>query len=362
MEKLFDRLFSDKVDIITRTISGFIVFFISDIIMGGLLKLTFFINGDIAVLNKVLGREVPFGVCYITGILYKTLRKFGFSEHELIIIVYVLLWGWGNIVYHLRQVLILDKIKSNYLENFLFSESKKSDMLSLFEEVKAFLIRILRADKVYREVLSELESAKEGKNDYFLYILLSKDSNNIFVSKAKDADEIAFIGTNAILILIVCFVIYSFLYLDVLYYPDLLKKYGLFNIIAFLLWSLFSISISLYFIGSIIEKVTRLKLLLSFLTIVPFLDFFLFKSFKKNLFSGLTVLPVVFTISVIVIQAKTLEAVTLRLISRNIRLYINYIIDAKSRENLNKISKEEEKHEISLFKRFWNRLFVRRYV
>jgi len=180
-----ERIVELTAETVLRTFSGVIILLILD----GLLGL---IAGSPFMVTKELYRVV-------------VELKEGFGSTETLITIYALLWGWGRVVYILRQ-LILDRVKGDYL--IYLDEEKKEETMKFYKELRKKVL-----EKLKREFGVELP-----QSDYLIYNFLGKIlSSETSKRRTKDADEIAFLAININLIVLLVALIYTTCLLKVLY-------------------------------------------------------------------------------------------------------------------------------------------------
>jgi len=185
LNSALERIVELTAETVLRTFSGVIILLILD----GLLGL---IAGSPFMVTKELYRVV-------------VELKEGFGSTETLITIYALLWGWGRVVYILRQ-LILDRVKGDYL--IYLDEEKKEETMKFYKELRKKVL-----EKLKREFGVELL-----QSDYLIYNFLGKIlSSGTSKRRTKDADEIAFLAVNINLITALLAFIYTVWLLKVLH-------------------------------------------------------------------------------------------------------------------------------------------------
>ena len=206
-QQIVEYLINTTADIALKAFSGIIIFLILDGLLGFCLS--------------YLGKpDLIYPFFFTKKIYHKVInisRNFGIDYTFLT--AYFLFWAWGKIMYILRQPLFLDFLKDEYT-----TEMTETKEIENFKELRSQTIYELK-----RELL-QLEKKKLGtnsrftnwkkilkNNDYLLYQVLGKIEayNKPSTSKrSSEADEIAFIGTNIILTSLILFFSYLFLLLQ----------------------------------------------------------------------------------------------------------------------------------------------------
>ncbi len=246
-------------------------------------------------------------------ILTKSFEWISFIYHNTnlyftILTLSLFLYALGKAIYILRQPIILDKIKNDYT---LFASNEKE--VKLFKELRNSVIRRLKTDKKFN-VLHEIGWEIIENNDYLLYLILGKYYPSPDIQKRnQEANEIAFIGTSIIVLTV----------LSILFY--ILKTK---HVIPLLVFILFVYSTLYLFIDALVSLLkirlfNNVLLLLLFigLTLMVFLSFF--PKYELELLNSFILITL--GILVLVVRA-TIVGVAKRYISRNKRLYLNYLI------------------------------------
>ena len=376
-EFVIDRLFADKVDIITKTIVGALIFLLFDAFMGGLITLLLSVGGKgslLFILSPELseqGRSLcmcpfcplcfelsgqkesvyQFGFLYLTSWIFYFFKQFHLNKYETAVLVYVFLWAWGKLVYHLRQPVILDKLKTDYVKNLIF---EKED-IKLFKKIREVLWEEIENDKKFKKFFDSLKNSGNSNstndnngnsgdsiniediknNDYLFYLLLGRDENlfnQSMSNRTKDADELAFLGTNAFIIGIICTLFYALILSKIF-----LSTSKIATIIMILLLMFFSAGFRYFSFGkkfSFLEKGWCTWILWIF-TIVLILIGVVVLSYSSQDSKLIAISVAIFfgTLTPIIVMSiyyLTLQSVARRFISRNQRLYINYLIPQKS--------------------------------
>ena len=238
------------------------------------------------------------------------------------LILSLFLYALGKVIYILRQPLILDKIKGNYailIRNYALFNKDENDT-KLFENLRKSVVRKLKADKKFSNVIREIGEEYIENNDYFLYLLLGKDYYPSDIQKRnQEANEISFLGSSVIVLT----------FLTSLFY--LLKLPAIYPLIYCLLLSVLypSFYLTLNFITRkifpykyLLEKVL-INLIISGVVILLVLSLPIFSDTEFFInFTIVTILSIILFVRVITIQIAAN-----RYISRNMRLYLNYLTD-----------------------------------
>jgi len=298
MKENFKFILDKTGDITLKASSGLIIFLLVDGIVSILLG--FFVEN-----------VKPFE---FTLQLYEIAKNLGkdFGNGYTVLTIYILLWGWGQLVYILRQPLFLDNFKSNYL-----GKSFNNEVGNIFEFIREKVIGklILKASDL-KNILD-----KEKTNDYLLYQILGKYKALYPNNKGtREANDIAFIATNIIFILII---VYLYYILEILWSQN--KNISILEIGMIILYYLLAI-----FLIKITPSHTK-KYLLYILMFIGIIVVVLVQNLK------IYMLNLVFVLSVIIIYFLFLERVRDRLIYRNMKIYINFLLyDSNLEEELKK--------------------------
>ena len=277
-------IFEKTGDIVLKASTGLIIFLLVD--------------GITSTFLSLLGKNIkPFEFTFQVYEIVKTLGDtFGYGY--TILTIYILLWGWGQIVYILRQPLFLDNFKSDYLKWSLDKEIKKT-----YEIIREKVIEklSLKANNL-RNIIQQ-----EKTNDYLLYQILGKYKALYPNTRGThEANDIAFIATDIILISIVVYLYYVF---EILLQRGHIETWKIIAVII-----LFPISI--IFVALQPSK-TKKYLLYLLISIVVFVGVFI---------PDLNIPSAAYTLSIIVIYFLFLDRVQNRLISRNLKIYINFLL------------------------------------
>lgn len=184
-----DRLVNATADIALKAFSGAVIFLLADGLLGILL-------GALFPQTHIF----PFYfTCYFCAVFLYFSEKIG-TLYSLILL-YFLFWALGKLIFIMRQPLFLDRIKSDYTS--LFSES--NELLKNFRSIRRRVV--LRLERELPKDL--LESISLSANDYMLYQILGRFYGTSPVKKRSgEADDIAFVGTNLIFVLLLLFFLY----------------------------------------------------------------------------------------------------------------------------------------------------------
>ena len=226
-----------------------------------------------------------------------------------ILILSLFLYALGKAIYILRQPLILDKIKNDYT---LFASDEKE--VKFFKKLRDSVIRHLKRDKKFN-VLHEIGWEIIENNDYLLYLILGKYYPSPDIQKRnQEANEIAFIGTSITVLTVSSILIY------------ILKTKHVIPLFVFILFVYSALYLFIDALVSLlkIRLLNNVLLLLLFigLTLMVFLSFF--PKYELELINSFILITL--GILVLVVRA-TIVGVAKRYISRNKRLYLNYLIN-----------------------------------
>ncbi len=306
--KILTSIFDEIKDLALKMFVGVIIFVPIDGALG--LIFHYFFKQD---------RITPFFLStksfeWISFIYQKT------NIYFTILILSLFLYALGKAIYILRQPLILDKIKNNYV---LFISNKEE--IKLFEELRTSVIRKLKTEKKF-SALWEIGWEHIKNNDYFLYLILGKDYYSSDIQKRnQEANEISFLGSSIITLTFLTFFFYLLKLPAIYLLIYCLLLFGIYPILHitlnFTLEKLFSPKYST--VKSLINLIISGILIL----IVLSLPIFSNTEFLINL-TIMIILCIILSVQVITVQIAAN-----RYISRNKRLYLNYLTDKSNNKN-----------------------------
>ncbi len=170
-------IFSGKLEVVSKSLSGLVFFLIFDFTLGKILSM-FFKNIDTLLLTKS-----------ILSFYRDNLKDLGININFFLFIIYLLLWSWGKFILFLSKFWILDSIKGNY-DDFINS---KNEIPIKLKDLREKVLEQLKK-KYDKDFLNKIVNT-----DYMLYLLLGKD-RKIFTkavgSRSKLAEETAFYLVN----------------------------------------------------------------------------------------------------------------------------------------------------------------------
>ncbi|SNZ07028.1 hypothetical protein SAMN06265182_0884 [Persephonella hydrogeniphila] len=256
----------------------------------------------------------------LTGALISVISSLisSFGSFFTFLSIYLLVWGWGLVIFTIRQPLLLDLLKKDYSD---YAFDKKA-----YKKLRDLVIEKIK-DKYKKRLEDFLEYIKD--NDYFLYLILPKRFPE---RKTFEADYIAFIGINFIIIL---FFVYLF-YLYRTFIPDFIciTPVSMIKSVSYPLIILFSFEILITLLD-ILNKTFSQEFIyfLRGFSIATAFSLFISHFFCENTFYAvlfysliaLTISNILWNISLILV-AK-------RFVSRNIRLYINFLMEDHNDKN-----------------------------
>jgi hypothetical protein len=353
--RLLERLFERTGDLILKTFTGVIIFVPLDGILG--LIFSKFANPDnSANAEKIVPFFLTQKIFSLFNDLYATTKSYYFS----ILVFYLLLFAWGKLIYILRQVFILDKVKFDYTEWIPNSSLDERDV-KLYVNLRKKVWKKLKNENFSSEIKKFLEENGDQKNnDYLLYLLLGRVYYSSEIRKrALDSDEIAFIGSNFLSIASIIVISYIFLSIEVA------SNNFIYNLSSLL----FLLGLYLVFFNIIgtsfllLKKFMGKKIHITFRHMINDVLFGLFVvspvvTWFSSRNESLVILNIIFFVTLtflITIKIGFIQAVAKRYMARNKRIYINYLMDkegiACKIDLLNKKDKEKIIQEIEKLKK-----------
>ena len=332
--KALTAIFDEIKDLALKMFVGVITFVPIDGALGLIFK----------YLASILNMESNISPFFL---LKKSYKVIGWIYHNTniyltFLILSIFLYALGKVIYILRQPLILDKIKDNYA---LFS--KDEDDAKLFDNLRKSVIRKLKTDKKFSNVISEIGEKYIENNDYFLYLLLGKDYYSSDIQKRnQEANEISFLGSSVI---VLTFLTSLFYFITIVFHfkiPKLSNNYYINIIISGLIIAI------LYLLSLVLDPITKISeiskfsslkkystekviinLILTGLIILIFLILMeKFKFFSSKISLSLldigqfaTLVIVIMFYIILFVRVISIQTATNRYISRNMRLYLNYL-------------------------------------
>ncbi|RUM58412.1 MAG: hypothetical protein DSY60_01740 [Persephonella sp.] len=226
-------IFSGKLEVVSKSLSGLVFFLIFDFTLGKILSM-FFKNIDTLLLTKS-----------ILSFYRDNLKGLGININFFLFIMYLLLWSWGKFILFLSKFWILDSIKGNYDDAINSEKEIPIKLKDLREKVLEQLKK--NYDKDFLEIVN---------TDYMLYLFLGRN-RNIFTksigSRNKLAEETAFYLVNLSFIFFLIVLAYI-LFID----NSPLLKYGItstqFKIGLTILWFLLSFITFKFLLRKLIVK------------------------------------------------------------------------------------------------------------
>ena len=316
-------IFEKTGDTVLKASTGLIIFLLVD--------------GIISTFLSLLDKSIkPFE---FTLQIYEIVKTLGdtFGYGYTILTVYILLWGWGQIVYILRQPLFLDNLKSDYL----FWETDK-DISKVYKSIREKVVNKLTTQvNDLRDIIQQ-----EKTNDYLLYQILGKyKALYTNIKGTREANDVAFIATNLIFIATTIYLYYALLILSQI--EDLFEiKEKILKILIVILVFFFPIFF-LMFIVMVPLSLKRKKFLfyvligLSILIEIGFAAINMPEKCKYMLMLS-TSLFLSYILNMYAIYIFLLERVQNRLISRNLKIYINFLLHGSK---LDKELREKEDND-----------------
>ena len=276
------------------------------------------------------------------------------------LILSLFLYALGKVIYILRQPLILDKIKGNYatfIRNYA-PFSKDENDTKLFENLRESVIRKLKTDKKFSNIIKEIGEEYIENNDYFLYLLLGKDYYSPDIQKRnQEANEISFLGSSVIVLTSLTSLFYFITIVFHFKIPKLSNNHYINIIMSGLIIAI------LYLLSLVLDPITKISEISKFSSLKKYLAekilinliltgliilIFLILMEKSKIISSklppfllnianieqFTTLAVVIVLYIILFaRVISIQIAANRYISRNMRLYLNYLTNNSNDKN-----------------------------
>lgn len=222
-------LVDTTADIFLKAFTGVVIFLVSDGILGGIFHFLCSYGGD-------KPKIIPFFLTiHLYGFIYKFFNDFKESHTLVMLSVYLIFWAWGKLIYILRQPLFFDFLKQSYTSKI--NDLDKGEYKT-FEKLRSMVV-----DKLLNTELNDKWKELISENDYLLYQILGRKEKYLSASTKKrslEADDIAFVATNAMLtsLMVVLGYFFFFIHLNCLNFSIILLLEVIITI-SFVMWSFF---------------------------------------------------------------------------------------------------------------------------
>jgi hypothetical protein len=304
-DNILTAVFEETKNITLKSFGSLIILLLTDGIFGFLFSIFF--------PEKIK----PLELTYMLFSIIKSMSS-SFGVFFTFLSIYLLIWGWGLLIFALRQSLLLDFLKNDYSDH-------------AFDKKAYRKLRDIVVEKIKNRYKEKIDGFLEyiQNNDYFLYIILSRKFKE---NKTSEADYIAFEALNLI-------IISSFVYLFYLY-KTFIPEYICINPVGIIkavscpviIFLSFEIVITLLELLNTKFSPQFLYFIRGFYVSLAF-SLFISHFFCEDVFYAVLFFSLSVFVSLTIWWIISLKLVAGRLVSRNIRLYINFLMEEHNGKN-----------------------------